>query len=451
MFGGAGVITGVRVAHDTATVDEISAAGAESQRAEVACLTAREGIQEAFALQTCNRAEAYVVTDDAATGRAAFEEFAPSVREEAVHRMDHEESLRHLMRVAAGLESLVLGEDHVLGQVRNAYQDAMGAGGIGPTLEEAVTKAIHVGERARSETAINDGVHSLGSAAAAFAAEDADLVGATATVVGAGEMGTITAKSLASRGIDRLLVVNRTVPHAEHVATAVDVEASALGLSAITTAVAESDVVVGTSASDDPLIGVEDAVGAGETTFVDLAQPRDVEPAVDDHPVATVYDLDDLESVTERTRRQRREAAAEVEAIIDEAFEHLLERYKRKRADEVIAAMYEGADAVKTAELDRALDQLEAEGDLSDGQREAVAAMADALVNKLLAAPTSSLRDAAAEDDWTTIHTALQLFDPTAEGPIEAGDADAPPGFSADDSSAGTGEADPTPSPLEDD
>ncbi|AGN01889.1 glutamyl-tRNA reductase [Salinarchaeum sp. Harcht-Bsk1] len=452
MFGGTGVITGVSVAHEHATVDEIAEAGAENQRAEIACLTARDGVEEAFALQTCNRAEAYVVTTDAADGRAALQDFAPSVREEAVTRMDHEESLRHLMRVAAGLESLVLGEDHVLGQVREAYQDARGVGGIGPTLEEAVTKAIHVGERVRTETAINEGIVSLGSAAAAFAADEVDLEGATAAVVGAGEMGTATAKALANRGIDELLVVNRTVPHAEHVATAVDVDAEALGLPSIHTVLETAAVVVTSSASEEPLIEPHHVAGIDATTFVDLAQPRDVDPGVASRAPVTVYDLDDLEDVTEQTRRQRRAAAETVETIIDDEFDHLLERYKRKRADEVIAGMYEGAEAIKRGEVERAIEQAEADGDLSADQREAIEAMADALVNKLLAAPTSSLRDAAAEDDWTTIQTALQLFDPTVEDGPSVGD-EAPPGFSGDAAGVASSdeETDSTPTPVDDD
>nr|WP_248516702.1 glutamyl-tRNA reductase [Salinarchaeum laminariae] len=443
------------MAHDSATVDEIAEAGAESQRAEVACLTAREEVEEAFAIQTCNRAEAYVVTADAAEGRAAFDDFAPSVREEAVTRLDHEESLRHVMRVAAGLESLVLGEDHVLGQVREAYQDARGVGGIGPTLEEAITKAIHVGERVRTETEINEGIVSLGSAAAAFAADEVDLDGATVAVVGAGEMGTATAKALANRGIDRLLVVNRTVPHAEHVAAAVDADASAHGLSAIPSVLEEAAVVVTSSASEEPLIDGDDAAGAAETTFVDLAQPRDVDPAVDDRASVTVYDLDDLEDVTDRTRRKRRDAAVEVEGIIDAEFDHLLERYKRKRADEVIAGMYEGAEAIKAAEVQRAIEQAEADGDLSAGQREAIESMADALVNKLLAAPTSSLRDAAAEDDWTTIQTALRLFDPTVEGGPSIADGETPPNFAVDatngSASSGQEDGDSATAPIDDD
>lgn len=411
-----GVITGVSVSHRDANVDEVSAAGAESQRSEVTGLLSRSSVEEAFALQTCNRAEAYVVTADPAEGKAALRDFAPSVREEAIVRMDHEECLRHLMRVAAGLESMVLGEDQILGQVRTAYESARGVGGIGPTLEEAVTKAIHVGERVRSETALNEGVVSLGSAAAEIAADELELEASTALVVGAGEMGTLAARALDDRGVEDLVIANRTIPHAEYVAEDVETDASAISLSELPKIVDETDLVVATSASDDPLLGCEILDDAGETTLIDLAQPRDVAPAVDEFPHTTVYDLDALEAVTERTRRQRREAAREVEEIVDAELEHLLERFKRKRADEVIAAMYEGADEIKRRELSRALSQLEADGELTDGQRQAVEAMADALVNKLLAAPTKSLRDAAAEDDWTTIHTALQLFDPDFGG-----------------------------------
>lgn len=411
-----GVITGVSVSHERATVDEITAAGADSQRAEVSSLVAQDGVREAFALQTCNRAEAYVVTDDPKTGWDTLDRFAPDAREEAVDRMDHEESLRHLMRVAAGLESLVLGEDQILGQVREGYEDARGAGGIGPILEEAATKAIRVGERARTETKLNEGTVSLGSAAAEVANAELDVQSATALVVGAGEMGTLAARALSDRSVDSLLVANRTVPHAEHLAHEVPVDASAIALPALTTAVDEVDLVVSTTASDDPLLDETDLEGAGGTVIVDLAQPRDIAPSAGELPETAVYDLDDLESMTEQNRKRRKEAAEAVEAIIDREFDRLLDQYKRKRADDVIATMYEGADAMKQAELQKALSTLEGNGDeLTDEQRDVVESMADALVNKLLAPPTKSLRSAAEEDDWTTISTATQLFDPSVD------------------------------------
>jgi len=413
-----GVVTGISVSHSSASVDDVARAGAEDQRAEVADLIAKPYVSEAFALHTCNRTEAFVVTDDAAVGRAAFETFAPHVDEDSIRHLDHEESLEHLMRVAAGLESLVLGEDQILGQVRTAYEDARGEDGIGPMLEDAVTKAIRVGERVRTETEINEGIVSLGSAAATVAIDDLDVDDPTALVIGAGEMGTTAVKALADRGIDDMVVANRTVPHAEHLANEVDADAGAVPLQGVDTVARRADLVVSTTASEEPVIGPEPFKQGGKTVVVDLAQPRDVDPAVADLDDVTVYDLDTLTSVTEQTRRQRRAAAEEAKRIIAAEFDRLLDQYKRKRADEVIAAMYESADRVKSQEVSTAITQLEAEtdGELTAGEREVVESMADALVNKLLAPPTKSLREAAGEDDWTTINTALQLFDPAFDG-----------------------------------
>jgi len=413
-----GVLSGVRVAHDRASVDQIATASGDDEASVVAALTAREAVREAFALQTCNRAEAYVVTDDAAVGRAVLRERVDAVPDDVVVETNHEESLRHLMRVATGLESLVLGEDQVLGQLRTAYETARGAGGVGPVLKEAIPKALHVGERARNETAINEGIVSLGSAAAELAASEAPLDAGPALVVGAGEMGKLAARALADAGADRLLVANRTIPHAEHLASDADAEGEALGLSELAAAVERARVVVTATGTDEPLLGPEAFDGAGEMTVVDVAQPHDVAPAVGDLPSVTHYDLDDLEAVRERTRRRREDAVAAVEAIVAEEFDLLVEQFKRKRADEVIGTMYESAEHVKDRELARATSKLEARTgrDLTGEEREVLESMADSLVGQLLAAPTRSLRDAAAEDDWETIHTALDLFDPEFGG-----------------------------------
>jgi glutamyl-tRNA reductase len=405
---GTGVITGVSVSHERASVDDIEAACTESQRATAGSLDSLSGVQEAYVLQTCNRAEAYVVTDEVERGRAALRRYVTDVDPSAVRKLDHEESLRHLLRVAAGLESIVLGEDQILGQVRDAYEDARGVGTMGPILDEAVTKAMRVGERARSETAINEGTVSLGSAAVKLARRERDLGEATALVVGAGEMGALVAKALDAE-VRKILVANRTVPHAEHVVEALDSEGGAVGLDAIPTAVDQADLVITATGSADPVVDRSTLATAGDTFVVDLAQPRDVPAAVIELDNVTVRDLDTLESVTEQSRSQREAAAEQVEAIVDEEFEQLLTQYKRKRADQVIGAMYESAERVKARELQTAFEKLD---DLGEDQREVVESMADALVGQLLAPPTQSLRDAAEEDDWSTINTALQLFDP---------------------------------------
>ncbi len=422
---GTSVIVGVSVAHDRADLDAIEAACGEGTTETVQSLLRHTDVTEAFALQTCNRAEAYVVTDADETGRAALDPLVADVPSDAVRWFDHESSLKHLMRVACGLESLVVGEDQILGQFRDAYGAAREVGGVGPTLEDALTKAIHVGERARSETAINEGVVSLGSAAVRLAARRLDLADATAMVVGTGEMGTLAARALAEE-VDRLVVANRTLDHAKHVAHTLGCETgadtTAVGLAALPTALETVDVVVTATGSDDPVIDADTVATAGETLLIDLAQPRDVADSAETAPDVTVHDLDTLQSVTDETAERRAAAAREVEDIVDREFEHLLAQYKRKRADEVIGAMYEGAEEIKRREVATAISRMEATGDLTDEQREVVESLADSLVGQLLAAPTKSLRDAAERDDWSTIQTAIRLFDPSPDdvGPMMA-------------------------------
>ena len=418
-----GVITGVRVAHDTATVDEIEAASADDIPTRIADLLATPGVREAFVVQTCNRAEAYVVTDRADEGRAALAEFADPVRSGAVVTMAHEESLRHLMRLAAGLESLVLGEDQIIGQLKDAVETARRAEGLGPMLEDALMKAVHVGERARTETAINEGVVSLGSAAVTLADREIALDGATALVIGAGEMGTIAAEAIADTAVERLVVANRTIPHATHVADTVSVDASAIGLPAAPSAAKQADVVIAATGSPDHVLTADALASAGETLCIDLAQPRDIDPAADAEPGVTIHDIDALEAITAETHARREAAAAEVEAMIDEEFDRLLALFKRKRADEAISTMYESAERVKNREVGTAMAKLDANAELTDTHREVIESLADSLVSQLLAAPTKSLREAAAEDDWTTIQTAMQLFNPEFDGSKPSDDA----------------------------
>ena len=417
-----GVITGISVSHVSASVDEIEAASGEAVGSRVSALLAKPGVSEAFAIQTCNRTEAYVVTDRAEQGQDALAAYTTEVREGAVDHMTHEASLRHLMRVAAGLESLVLGEDQIIGQLKTAFEASRTADGIGPLLDDAITKAIHVGERARTETAINEGVVSLGSAAVELAGRETTLADATALIVGAGEMGSLAADALDAAGVERLLVANRTIPHATHIAETVDVEASAIGLDAAAAAAERATVVITATGSPEHVLDAEGLADAGETVCIDLAQPRDIDPEAETLDTVALFDIDALESVTESTHRKRAEAAREVEAMIDEEFDRLLALFKRKRADEAISTMYESAERVKNREVGTAFAKLDAHGELTDYQREVIESLADSLVGQLLSAPTKSLREAAAEDDWTTIQTAMQLFNPEFDGELPTED-----------------------------
>ena len=406
------MITGVSVSHTLATVEEVESAAPEDPSAAAQRLAARSGVDESVVIATCNRAEAYVVTAAAADGREALADFAPEVREGAVTQFDHEGSIRHLMRVASGLESLVLGEDQIIGQVKDAMERGREDGTLGPVLEEALLKAVHVGERARTETSINEGTVSMGSAAVELAARETPLDDATALVLGAGEMGTLAARAFAGAGVDHLIIANRTVGNAAHVAQDVSVDAEAVSLEAAADAAHEASVVVAATGAPDTVLTAEE-LDDTEAVCVDIARPRDIDPAADALASVVVHDIDDLETVTEQAHEQRRAAARQVEAMIDAEHERLLSSFKRARADEAIRGMYEGAERMKRRELDRALTKLEAQGNLNEDQLETVEAMADSLVSQLLAPPTKSLREAAGEDDWTTIRTAMQLFDPT--------------------------------------
>jgi glutamyl-tRNA reductase len=406
-----GVLSGVCISHDTASVDDIESVDRFDQQTMLTGLLAHDPVAEALALKTCHRVEAYVVTPATPVGRRVLTEFTPNIDSAVVVEMGHEESLRHLLRVAAGLESLVLGEDQILGQVRDAYIDAREVGTIGSVLEPAVLKAIRVGERARTETSINDGVRSIGSATVAFADEQCDLDGRAALVIGAGQIGSLTANAFADSGIETLYIANRSVSRAEAVVDDVDLgDARAIGLDALPAVLADADVVVSATSSAEYLLDGRHLETAGTTTIIDAARPRDVSPTVSRIQGVSRHGLGALESVIDETRRHRQSAVAAVETIVDREFERLQKQYRRKRADEVIAAMYEQAAEIKSRQVSKALARIEAQGDDREARREIIDSLADALLSHLLADPTATLRAAAEEGDWTMLETAAHLF-----------------------------------------
>jgi glutamyl-tRNA reductase len=233
-------------------------------------------------------------------------------------------------------------------------------------------------------------------------------------------MGTLAAKALARTGVETVTVANRSPDRAADLAEMLDGDARAADLDGVEAALADAHVTVTATSSSEPLLDRATLAEAGETVVIDLGQPRD---APRDPPAnVAVYDIDDLEAVTASTREQRQAAAEQVETIVATEFDRLLTQFKRRQADEAIAAMYESADRLKRREVATAISRLESEGEFDEDQREVVESLADALVSRLLAAPTESLRAAAERDDWDTIQTALELFDPEFEdGSVTAG------------------------------
>jgi glutamyl-tRNA reductase len=413
------IITGVSLSHQNVTdITAIEPVTVTSQETVVATLLEHADVHEALVLHTCSRVEAYVVTENTDTAENALNAYLAPLTDDVTEEADwltHEDAITHLMRVSAGLESIVTGEDHIIGQLKTARHHAKQSNGLSnDVLGPAVSKAIRVGEQARTDTQINDGIVSISSAAVQKARYFHDLADETVLIIGAGDIAIRAAKH-AARYTDAVTIANRTRSNAELVLPKLPNETSAtpVTLDELSGVLDDVDVVISATGSDTPVLTRDDLAGVGATTIIDIAQPADLAEDAAELFHITPVRLDDLTEITEQTRDDRAEAIEDVEHLIDTAFEELLTQYKRDRADAVVSRMRQGAAHMKREQLQHAYDRLDAcDSDLSNEQREIIGDLADALVNQLLAAPTESLRDAAETDDWTTLHTAIQLFDP---------------------------------------
>ena len=379
------------------------------------------GIEETFVLNTCQRCELYAYGSRARcvlaeVGRCVGVDVTP----DGGRLLTGEAAVTHLFQVASGLESGVLGEDEVLGQLRDAYHNAVDEGAVNGRLETVISKSIRVGERARTETAINEGAVSLGSVTLdrihheLAAVEGPDRIAdCDVLVVGAGEVAELVVDSIACRtGTDGSVVVaNRSRHGAERLAETVDGEA--IRIADLSNAYFErADVVVSATGADDRVLTLGQLVGH-ELIMIDLANPRDVDPAVADLDDISVTTIDEVLAVRNSEIRRREAAIDDVRAIIDEESDRLEEQLRVERVDDTLDRIYSQAHTLRESETERALARLHnEEGEpLTERQETVVRDLSMAIVNKLLHPTTSELRRAAAEDDQETVDTLLRLFD----------------------------------------
>jgi glutamyl-tRNA reductase len=349
---------------------------------------------EAVCLSTCNRTELYVAAEDAEqTERAAVTalvELAPEV-EGALYRLRDEAAALHLFRVAAGLDSLVPGEGEILGQVRAAYE----SGSTGPLLDRLFHQALHAGKKVRSQTAIGESPASVASAAAALAERVfGDLDRSSVLLLGAGEAGEQAARALRARGARVAVVANRTLDRAQELAARVG--ATAVPLDAIESELPAVDVIIAaTSASGVVLTreALERVRRRRPLLCIDLAVPRDLDPAIRDLDDCFLYDIDDLEAIVAETLTLRRREAERAEAIVAEEADAFRDWQASRDVVPAIAELRARADAIRAAELRRAESRL---GPLNESQRQAVEALASRIVEKLLYLPTVRMKQAAA-------------------------------------------------------
>ena len=384
-------------------------------------LIGRDNISETVVLSTCNRTEVYVVAE---RFHGAYEDIRAHFSDRSsldpeqfvddlyVHYDD--DAIRHLFRVASGLDSAVLGESEILGQVKDAWEAARVADVSGPVLNLVFRHAITTGKRARTETAIGRNTTSVSQAAVSMADERLDgLRGRRVMVIGAGEMADGMLKSLADRGLDELLVANRTPERAVELAERIG--GTAVALEKLAAELGRIDLLLtGTGASSIIVDHADLAVAlAGRESrplvIVDIAVPRDVDPSAADLPGVTLLDMDDLTEFAARGRRERDREVAAVDLIIDSEVSRFAELRSACGVAPLIASLHREAEAIRQLEVERS-DRLLS--DLTPAEREAVETMSRRLIAKLLHQPTVALNDAAGSPKGDRLADSLRdLFD----------------------------------------
>lgn len=375
-------------------------------------LADRPELDEVLCVSTCNRVEVVATprgTDPQGLVRASevLERFlgdtarsngGPEIQRHLYTHRSHEAAL-HLFRVAASLDSIVVGEPQILGQVKDAFEAAQAAGTVGTVLTRVVSRALHAAKRVRSETAIGEGQVSISSVAIDLAQQIfGALAGRVVLLVGAGEMAEAAAQSLEHAGA-RLMVVNRS--HERGVELAQRVGGSPRPWSELDAAVLEADVVI-SSTSSRGFVLPRDLVARsvrhrrGRALFlIDIAVPRDIDPGVNTLDNVFLYDIDDLEGIVRETRKDRAVEAQKAESIVAEEVRALDAWVEARGVTPTIVALRTKARATLQAELERSLaGRLR---HLNEADRGALNAMLDAAVNKMLHAPTTHLRKAASE------------------------------------------------------
>lgn len=399
--------------HKTASVELREKLAFTPERLPEALQTVQKnaGCDEGVILSTCNRTEIYSFGEHTAPANvikwlAEFHQVDEEELKQHIYVHRDVDATRHLMRVASGLDSMVLGEPQILGQVKQAYQQAKSVGSVQTYFERMFQQAFSVAKKVRTETDISVNAVSVAFAAVTLAKQVfGSFEKKKVLLVGAGETIELVAKHIYEQGAKDIVVANRTLSRAELVAE--QFSAKTCTLSQIPEHILDADVVISSTASTLPIIGK----GMVETVFrqrkhrpmflVDLAVPRDIEPQVAELDDAYLYTVDDLQEIVARNMQARTEAAEEAEAIIEDKAGMFADWLNSLDSVDLIKEYREQSLAVKDELLERALNQLEAGNNTEQVLKE----LANKLTNKLIHAPTSALKDAAEQQNTEELAT----------------------------------------------
>ena len=378
---------------------------AERVTEALAALRDYPAVKEAAIVATCNRLEIYADVSELEVGVGQIKDFLTSYRAMRVEDFDKylytllgRDAVVQLLRVACGLDSMLIGEAEIVAQVKEALSGAQAAGSMGAHLSRLFRTALRAGKRARTETTIGRDVVSLGAAAVELAARSVDLPKATAVVVGAGKMGATVARHLTARGVRRITIVNRTLSRAQAVAK--EVGGNAQPLRALHETLTDADIVITAVGSGRHLLATGDvralmASRAGKPLLiVDIGAPRDVDADADSAPGVRMYELADLRQIVDENLGGRHAAIPAVEAIVESLAREFMRWYQSRAAVPLIARLRERAERIRSAEIDKLFAR---HPELGEEQRSAIIQASIGILNKLLHEPVTRLRESAAD------------------------------------------------------
>ena len=361
------------------------------------------GVQEVAILSTCNRTELYFCAEhgDASSLLKWMHEThdVPLEQLDACHyALAGEEAVQHIMRVASGLDSLILGEPQILGQMKSAYAVAQEAGTLGPELDRLFRQTFTVAKQVRTDTAIGENPVSVAYAAVNLAQRIfSDLSTSKALLIGAGETIDLVAKHLVDAGVTDITVANRTLARAE--ALAQQFGAKAILLSDISEELYKADIVIASTASPLPILGkgtVERALRKRKHApmfMVDIAVPRDIEGEVAEFDDVYLYSVDDLKDIIEENVRQRESAALDAEEIIEAGSADFMRQLRTLDAVNTLKAFRQHAEVIRDTEMEKALKRIQN----GDAPEKVLNTLANMLTNKLIHSPTVQMREASAQ------------------------------------------------------
>ena len=407
------------VSHKTAPVEvrERLAFREETLPAALADLRARDGVEEAVILSTCNRVEIAVAAEDGCDPQRIVDSFLAEYKavdsaalEPHVYRRKDREAVHHLFRVASSLDSMVVGEPQILGQLKAAYAAAKDCGALCGPLEGLLTRAFSVAKRVRSETGIGQMAVSVSYAAVELARKIfGSLSHRTIMVVGAGKMSELAARHLRRSGAADVFVTNRTRERAEEMARLF--QGTVVDYTEFIGFLPKADIVIASSGAPHYIVRKEDmqrviAARKNKPMFlIDIAVPRNIEPSVNEIDNVFLYDIDDLQEVVNANLRERMKEAERAEVVVEEEVERMMARLKTAEVAPTIVGLQEQLEQIRAAELEKVRRKY---GPFTPRQEEALEALTRGIVNKVAHGPISELRNHAGHPDGAHVIAAFR-------------------------------------------